>query len=118
MMFPKGSGTCGVNGDDPEAVLFVTQMAIDYRAEFNKDVVIDLICYPPPGDKKGEPRPPGSPMMYKKSTPPHHLGHPYATKLVEQGVLTGEKVRGRFSLFQDPLLKLEKPGFCAPLLGF
>ena len=36
-----------VNADDPEAVLFVTQMAVDYRTEFRKDVVIDLICYPP-----------------------------------------------------------------------
>ena len=34
-----------VNADDPEAVLFVTQMAVDYRTEFRKDVVIDLICY-------------------------------------------------------------------------
>ena len=36
-----------VNGDDPEAVRFVTQLAVDYRNEFKKDVVIDLFCYPP-----------------------------------------------------------------------
>src|SRR5690606_16972301 len=34
-----------VSGDEPEAVLFVTQVALDYRYEFNKDVVIDLVCY-------------------------------------------------------------------------
>ncbi|MBS1225981.1 MAG: 2-oxoglutarate dehydrogenase component, partial [Proteobacteria bacterium] len=33
-----------VNGDDPEAVLFVTRLAVEYRMTFNKDVVIDMIC--------------------------------------------------------------------------
>ena len=34
-----------VNGDDPEAVLYVTRLALDFRMRFRKDVIIDMICY-------------------------------------------------------------------------
>ncbi len=42
-----------VNGDDPEAVLFVTQLAIDYRMQFKRDVVIDLVLLPPSRSQRG-----------------------------------------------------------------
>ena len=42
-----------VNGDDPEAVVFVTRLALDYRMKFHKDVVIDLVVLPPPRPQRG-----------------------------------------------------------------
>lgn len=77
-----------VNGDDPEAVQFVTKLAIDYRMAFGKDIVIDLVCYRRRGHNEADEPSATQPMMYqviKKHTSTRDL---YAARLQAQGVLS------------------------------
>ena len=81
-----------VNGDDPEAVVFVTQLAVDYRMKFKKDVVIDLVCYRRHGHNEADEPSATQPMMYKiiKSLPTTRKK--YAQKLIDEGVFSEEEV--------------------------
>jgi len=77
-----------VNGDDPEAVLFVTQVAMDYRNTFNKDVVIDLFCYRRRGHNEADEPSSTQPMMYQKIRALPTTKTLYAQRLVDEGVIT------------------------------
>ena len=77
-----------VNGDDPEAVVFAMQLAVDYRMEFGKDVVIDLVCYRRRGHNEAEEPAKTQPQMYQKIRQHPTTRTLYARHLVEQGVLT------------------------------
>jgi 2-oxoglutarate dehydrogenase E1 component len=81
-----------VNGDDPEAVAFVTQIALDYRMKFHKDVVIDLICYRRLGHNEADEPAATQPMMYKTIHNLPTTRQIYAQKLVDANVLTESMV--------------------------
>ena len=81
-----------VNGDDPEAVIAATRLAIDFRTTFQKSVVIDLVCFRRHGHQEQDTPNITQPMMYRSIA-----GHPgiralYAQKLVDEGIATTEDV--------------------------
>lgn len=80
-----------VNGDDPEAVVFATQLALDYRQEFNKDVVVDIVCFRKLGHNEQDTPSLTQPLMYKKIGAHPGTRKLYADRLVAQGALAAEK---------------------------
>jgi len=82
-----------VNGDDPEAVLFVTQLAIDYRQQFRKDAVIDLVCYRRRGHNEADEPASTQPLMYQKIRSHPTTRTLYAARLVAEGVIAPEQER-------------------------
>jgi len=79
-----------VNGDDPEAVIFVTRMALDYRNEFHKDIVIDLLCYRRLGHNEADEPAVTQPMMYQKIAARPTARSLYAQRLAAATVMSPE----------------------------
>ncbi|MEY4762757.1 MAG: hypothetical protein RLZZ200_2613, partial [Pseudomonadota bacterium] len=77
-----------VNGDDPEAVVFVTRLALAYRMRFRKDVVIDLVCYRRLGHNEADEPAATQPVMYQVIRQHPTTRKIYADRLVAEGVLT------------------------------
>jgi len=76
-----------VNGDDPEAVVLCTQIALDYRQQFKKDVVVDIVCFRKLGHNEQDTPSLTQPLMYKKIAAHPGTRKLYGDKLVAQGVL-------------------------------
>lgn len=76
-----------VNADDPEAIFFAAEMALDYRATFKKDIVIDMVCYRRHGHNEADEPSATQPLMYKiiKSLPT--TASLYAKKLMAEGII-------------------------------
>ncbi len=77
-----------VNGDDPEAVMFVSRLALDFRNKFRKDVVVDIICYRRRGHNETDEPASTQPMMYKIVRNLASTRTLYAERLVKQELLT------------------------------
>ncbi|WP_171165814.1 2-oxoglutarate dehydrogenase E1 component [Usitatibacter palustris] len=76
-----------VNGDDPEAVVMVAKIALDYRMKFHKDVVIDLVCFRRLGHNEQDEPFVTQPLMYKKIAQHPGTRKLYAEKLEKEGVI-------------------------------
>ncbi|MCI0399862.1 MAG: 2-oxoglutarate dehydrogenase E1 component [Gammaproteobacteria bacterium] len=76
-----------VNGDDPEAAVFIAQLALDFRMEFNKDVVIDLVCYRKHGHSEADEPAVTQPTMYKQIRKHPGVRRIYTEKLIAEGVI-------------------------------
>ena len=92
-----------VNGDDPEAVQFVTQLALDYRTQFKKDVVIDMVCFRKLGHNEQDEPFVTQPLMYKKISQHPGTRKLYADRLIAQGVLRAEEPDAMIKKFRDDL---------------
>ncbi|MCB1690810.1 MAG: 2-oxoglutarate dehydrogenase E1 component [Halioglobus sp.] len=92
-----------VNADDPEAVLFVTQLAVDYRTEFKKDVVIDLICYRRRGHNEADEPSVTQPLMYKKIASHKTTQEIYAEKVIAAGLITETEVQALVDRYREAL---------------
>jgi 2-oxoglutarate dehydrogenase E1 component len=77
-----------VNGDDVEAVVFVTRLALDYRRTFHKDAVIDLVCYRRLGHNEADEPAATQPVMYQKIRSQKTPRQIYAERLVAENVIT------------------------------
>ena len=86
-----------VNGDDPEAVVFATQIALDFRQKFRKDVVVDIICFRKLGHNEQDTPAVTQPLMYKKIAQHPGTRKLYADRLAAHGLVTAD--------FGDELVK-------------
>ena len=77
-----------VNGDDPESVVRVARLAFEYRQEFNKDVVIDMVCYRRRGHNEGDEPSYTQPMMYKLIEAKRSTRKLYTEALIGRGDIT------------------------------
>ena len=92
-----------VNADDPEAVVQVTQLALDYRNEFGRDVVIDLVCYRRHGHNEADEPSATQPLMYqkiKKHPTPRKI---YADKLIANDTISAEDTTVMINEYRDAL---------------
>src|SRR5687767_1906550 len=92
-----------VNGDDPEAVLFVTRLALDFRKSFHKDVVVDIVCFRKLGHNEQDEPAVTQPLMYKKIAQHPGTRKLYADKLIAQKVIGEAEPEALIKRYRDTL---------------
>ncbi len=92
-----------VNGDDPEAICFATAIALDYRMKFQKDVVIDLVCYRRLGHNEQDEPMVTQPLMYRRIHAHPTPRKVYADRLIAEGVVSEAEAEKMVDGFRDAL---------------
>jgi 2-oxoglutarate dehydrogenase E1 component len=92
-----------VNSDDPESVLLVTQIALDFRMQFSKDVVIDLVCYRRLGHNEQDEPMVTQPLMYKTISQHPSTRRLYANQLIAEGVIVEVDAEKLIKEYRDAL---------------
>jgi len=91
------------NGDDPEAVVYATRIATEFRLKFNRDVVIDLVCYRRFGHNEGDEPSFTQPLMYKKIRSHPSTTNIYGKKLINENIIIEEDLNLKIKKFKDLL---------------
>ncbi len=104
-----------VNGDDPEAVIFVTRMALDFRNQFHKDVIIDLVCYRRLGHNEADEPAVTQPMMYKRIRSLPTSRAVYADRLADAGLVSRDEAAAMIEDYRSSIehgLVVARPVLC------
>jgi 2-oxoglutarate dehydrogenase E1 component len=112
-----GAPVFHIHGEDPEAAVYVTQLALDYRYAFGRDVVVEIICYRRHGHNEGDEPSITQPLMYDriKNRPPVH--EIYSEKLKKEGI-RAEEIDSRARSITEKLEEAYKAFPSSDFLGF
>ncbi|MCK5896109.1 MAG: 2-oxoglutarate dehydrogenase E1 component, partial [Cocleimonas sp.] len=92
-----------VNGDDPEAVIFAAQIALDYRLRFRKDIVIDLLCYRQHGHNEADEPAVTQPLMYKVIRNKVGVRERYGRYLIEKNIMTVDDAKLAIQTYKNKI---------------
>lgn len=98
-----GAPVLHVNGDDPEAVVFCAELALDFRQRFGKDVVIDLVCYRRHGHNEADEPAATQPQMYQTIRAHRTTRELYAARLVADGTIGEADAKAVVDAYRDRL---------------
>ncbi len=102
-----------VNGDDPEAVAYVSKLAVDFRMKFKRDVVIDMICYRQHGHNEADEPSVTQPLMYQAIRHKEGVRTIYANRLIRNKTITPPRVKALETKYLNKLQRGER--VCGPI---
>jgi 2-oxoglutarate dehydrogenase E1 component len=101
----SGAPIFHANGDDPEAVVFATKVATEFKMKFKKDVVVDMICYRRFGHNEADEPSFTQPLMYANIKNHPSVMTVYKERLIREGLITEDSANAAISKFTDQLEK-------------